>query len=284
MREPAMRTRTVALVATSPRGIDAWVEVVHQMECGGGDDVAACIAEWAAKPLFVVSDGSARRLAENETARRHGLRATVFEDVTNASQLAVKIREAWPGLRVDEDSQILALVGDLRRNELFDALAGKTSDEQSNTNAAIPVQEEMVYRTHADAEAAGSAASDSPFVQDLLQILADHAKNGSSLTNAAAQLPSMPPLYIAFFSPVGVETFFSQLAHRQAHAAIDTDAFRFACIGQTSAAAFRSASASSSVGFSSTCVVAEKPNAEALLRCIRDDHDKLLAPAGRLSE
>lgn len=167
---------------------------------------------------------------------------------------------------------------------MFNLLAGLQADGTPLPSAAagsgaatpIPAEQLVVYETivaegatnaHADTEDGASSAELSTFLQHLMSQLAE--------LDAEAPGVSPAPIYVVFFSPLGVETFFAQTRSTKAAAALAPYAarIRYACIGQTSALAVVAIqnSAAAPTITQPAPLVAAQPNPTELLRVIAAD-------------
>jgi diaminopimelate epimerase len=287
LREDAHQTG--GFVATSPRGVEAFCKILALLSDASSDSAPAdTLALLSKRPFFVVSPASAAILASDPVAQRLGLRATVYEGVGTARQLGERIKREWEGIvQAQRDSSsspskhLLALVGEKRLPDLLEVLSGH-----------VPTSEEIVYRTECaavDGAATAVNSGEDSFMQQLLRVFEPPTSSSSSSSASRSSLPALPPTYIVFFSPSCVETFFAQVEHyaemseRQRRllrldstgaisspSSCSTSPFRYACIGPTSAAAFRA-------HFTSThqpvpeVLVAEKPSAEMMLQVVEKD-------------
>lgn len=305
---------TVALVASSPRGVEALRRALAAAAATASGGAESLRAQWAGTSVFVVGAASAAALhastphsaAQPDLARQCGFEAVHSADVRCAAELGAVLRAQWPQLcerlsaraaaaassSPPQPPSFLALVGDRRRDEMFNVLAGlqadgtplPSADAGSGAATPIPVEQLVVYETLM-AEGAAAASADavdgttsaelSTFLQQLLSQLAELDTGSSSGSNSAAALP----IYVVFFSPSGVETYFAQTRSAKAAAALAPYAgrIRYACIGQTSAQALgaiqdsAAAAASASTSTRHAPLVAAQPNPTELLRVIAAD-------------
>lgn len=292
LRRGPLLSGTLAFVATSPRGVDALVQALQKAaSASDGWSPSRLRALWEGRLVFVIGESSAAHLrAHDDLANQCGFRAERCPSGTNAAELGRHLRARSTELfdaaeatrkqpaydaaaaRPDAFDHLSVLVGDHRREELFEVLRGQTAEAPRQV---IPHTELIVYHTLvAEASSVEAAMEDgpaaihaaSPFLKQLLTHLLDLGSSSSST-----------PLFIVFFSPSGVDTFFSQLLLAPAPVAKQiapfVSRFRFACIGQTSAAALaeqrRELPQLEWLRQTPAAVVAAKPNAEEMLRCLQ---------------
>ena len=116
-----------ALVATSPRGAAAAITALTTLAASS----TQLVHEWQARPFYVVGDGSAAVIA------RSTLSLPVRAIGGNAERLGAALVADYSQPATGQPTRLLVLSGNLRRQELFNAL----------TAAHVPYDELTVYET-----------------------------------------------------------------------------------------------------------------------------------------
>jgi len=287
--------------ATSPRGMEGWVRAfVMASEAGMTREQGQ---QWANIPFFTIGQASAKPLLNHPLMQPYGFKPRYSNDEgwgTDGVALGRFIRSEWEGRKEANASptrSVLTLSGDTRRDELFQVLAGDGADgkDSQQQHASIPFKPIIIYTSHGETvEGVGEQQGDnnlslqpSKFIQQLLHHLHSltplSSRPNSSIppcdtapSSLASSLPPPPrPIYVAFFSPLGVENFFAHLRHHanllntqlkllrldgsgsggqygttanvqaamphcaRMGAVFSTWPFRFACIGRTTADALK---------------------------------------------